>query len=727
MGADAVLADVPYLGMDWQTYLDGPQDFSLPSAMRAVMLHLGEPEERDYKYYLAMSGQAYQQVWHPETGRAGFDDPWLMDADPGHSVRRMFAAAGYGYRVVGIPEACEEAEAPIVASIDAGRPAILLCRRRPCGVVTGYKQGGKELVGWVYVFEPEGTEYDEHGYVRLPDWLDWTCGAIIVGEKAEAQPIADTLRDALVWAVNAARTPRIGEWIGGLEAINTWAQALTPDPDLEPDDTDAFARLFEAHDCTAMTLAEGRAYGGSMLERTADLWPDAADDLIAAGNCHGLIHDLMWRVWQTPEGSWPGNASRERFARIEDRRELRRIAETVRDLDTKAINLMAKALVTMGVDPADIAPSLEWEAEVLARLAATEAASGANPDARSPVHAGVSAVGVPRLAFGRGRDCTFIGALEAALAPTAHEVPYHQLMGFSGLAFRTRWFHNPEGAQTPWGDGRWHPISPHGEGPEEIDAISRATGWRLRVEDVPEAPRALGREKLATDAVLSLGHVMPAVVGLNTDMACVWGYRIHSMSLMVHDYQRPDEEEVLVTAYDEGLHSPFVFLDGFGEPLPARDALLAGLTVATRSGWRVPADGFLYGLAALDAWREDLGEYEACDAAERELLQTVNWWTLMHLLDARRAAVDFLELNVDLADAGARPALDRAIARYQEEVALLRPFVQEHRDLIAWHGGFADADWDADTRREQADLLAEVRAIEEDALESLKLVVAALR
>jgi len=84
MGADAVLADVPYLGMDWQTYLDGPQDFSLPSAMRAVMLHLGEPEERDYKYYLVMSGQAYQQVWHPETGRARFDDPWLMDADPGH-------------------------------------------------------------------------------------------------------------------------------------------------------------------------------------------------------------------------------------------------------------------------------------------------------------------------------------------------------------------------------------------------------------------------------------------------------------------------------------------------------------------------------------------------------------------------------------------------------------------------------------------------------------------
>ena len=55
---------------------------------------------------------------------------------------------------------------------------------------------------------------------------------------------------------------------------------------------------------------------------------------------------------------------------------------------------------------------------MLARLAEQEAASGANPAARAPVHAGISAAGVPRLAFGQGKDCTFIGALEAALAPS---------------------------------------------------------------------------------------------------------------------------------------------------------------------------------------------------------------------------------------------------------------------------------------------------------------------
>ncbi|MCJ7822309.1 MAG: sigma-70 family RNA polymerase sigma factor, partial [Armatimonadetes bacterium] len=48
--------------------------------------------------------------------------------------------------------------------------------------------------------------------------------------------------------------------------------------------------------------------------------------------------------------------------------------------------------------------------------------------------------GVPTLAWGRGRECTFAGALEAALATTDHPYTYTDLLGFTGLALRTRWF-----------------------------------------------------------------------------------------------------------------------------------------------------------------------------------------------------------------------------------------------------------------------------------------------
>jgi len=735
MGADAVLHDVPYLGDDWQTYLDGPQDFSLPSAMRSVMFYLGVPRERDYRFYLAVSGMGLQQLWQPETMRAAFDDPWAIDADPGRAVRRMFAAAGYAYETLGIPELCEQIGVPlaaltaqvdadglraaICASIDAGKPVILL-GKMPCAVVAGYQADGETLVGWRYVFDPATEERDENGYLRIIEWPDLVYGAIIVGEPGELPPMRETWRDALVWAVRAARTPRVGEWVGGLEALNAWAAALTPEPDLDPANIEAFEKLFEAHDCTAMTLAEGRAYANDVLKRIAELEPDAADELLAAARCYGLIHDLMWRVWQTPEGSWPGNANRQRFADPQVRRELRRIVLTVRDLDTQAINHVARALPAMGVDAADIARPLQWEAEALARLAEEEAASGADPAARGAVHAGLTAEGVPRLAFGQGKDCTFIGALEAALAPTAHPYSYEQLMGWSGLAFRTRWFSNPERAETAWGDARWHPISPHGESAEEIAAIARATGWRLRAEDVPEAPRALGRERNATDAVLSLARALPAVVGLNTDMACVWGYRIHSVSFMVRDYQRPREDEVLVTGHDEALHSPFVFLDGYGQSLPERDALIEALRTAVAGGARPPDGPLQFGLAALDTWRANLGEYEALDQAERDRLQATNWWTLMHLLDARTAAAAFLEANADLLGEEARAALARAVEGYRAEVDLLGRFLQINRDLVPWWGGAGARGWDATTRATQADMLAQARDLEEEALGALQ-------
>ncbi len=527
--------------------------------------------------------------------------------------------------------------------------------------------------------------------------------------------MGESWRESLVWAVKAARTPEVGEWVGGLEALNVWAAALTPAQELDPTDTDRLDTLFHANDDTAMTLAEGRAFANDVLGRIAEVEPDAAHELREAARCYGLIHDLMWRIWQTPEGSWPGNASRERFADPEVRRELRRIVLTVRDLDTKAINHVANALLAMGVDAVEIAEPLAWEAEVLARLRADKAASGADPASREPLHAGLAVAGVPRLAFGQGKDCTFIGALEAALAPTAHPSSYEQLMGWSGLAFRTRWFSNPERAETQWESGRWHPISPHGEGPEEIAALARATGWRLRVEDVPEAPRALGREQLATDAVLSIARPLPAVVGLNTDMACVMGYRIHSVSLIVRDYQRPDEDEVLVKAYDEALHSPFVFLDGYGEPLPGSEALNEALRVAVANWSREADEPLHYGAEALDLWREALGEYDALDGGDRELLGMVNFWTLMHLLDARRAAVAFLDANAHLLGEDAL----RGLGSYREEVALLEAFAEANGEFITWWGGEAPAEWDVATRAEQAELLERVRGLEESAMEAL--------
>jgi hypothetical protein len=83
--------------------------------------------------------------------------------------------------------------------------------------------------------------------------------------------------------------------------------------------------------------------------------------------------------------------------------------------------------------------------------------------------------GVPLLT-GWHKLPTFVGALEAALSVTDHPVSYVDLLGLSGLAFRTRWFAGPEG---PTGC----PCSPTGETPMVWSAMGRGTGWQLEPFD----------------------------------------------------------------------------------------------------------------------------------------------------------------------------------------------------------------------------------------------------
>jgi len=74
---------------------------------------------------------------------------------------------------------------------------------------------------------------------------------------------------------------------------------------------------------------------------------------------------------------------------------------------------------------------------------------------------------VPELGWGKGRGCTYAGALSAALAVTAHPVPYDDIMGLSGLAFRVRWWISA----TEPGKRLWCPSTPVGEFPEERDNV----------------------------------------------------------------------------------------------------------------------------------------------------------------------------------------------------------------------------------------------------------------
>ena len=84
--------------------------------------------------------------------------------------------------------------------------------------------------------------------------------------------------------------------------------------------------------------------------------------------------------------------------------------------------------------------------------------------------------GVPKLAWGAGKDCTFPGALEAAMALTEHPHNYADLMGLSGLAFRVRWCNEDTGT-------RWCGSCPIGEMPDEQAAVARTEGERGHLDE----------------------------------------------------------------------------------------------------------------------------------------------------------------------------------------------------------------------------------------------------
>jgi hypothetical protein len=735
-----VLEGVPYIGEDWTRGIGGPEDFMLPASMRSLTWFLGGPREEEFHFYLAVTGMATSQLWHPTEWNSAFDDNFRMSADPVEPIRRAFEAAGYEFTLLVNRQVWEERKYPahafdrysdqdemrqaVCASIQAGKPAIAFGLLSSAAIVAGYDDGGQTLLGWSMADE-KTAEHDPSGYLRMRDWLKSTPAVAIVGEKREKLSRRDVCRKALLWIVEGARTPKVGDFASGLAAFDAWAKALERDEELRLDDLDLLKQRHQAHFFASLTTAEGRAYTDTLMEMAMAAEPTTEPELGPARDGYEVMHDLVWRLWQT-EGEGTDDQKLRRFTDPAVRRELARIILEMRDQDARAAAHIARALEAFGVKPEEIPPPSEAEATVVARAEARVRASGG--DRTRLMHGGpgvgVWVVGVPMIGWMRGKDCGFAGALEGATASTAYPCSYPDIMGYSGLAFRTRWFHNPGYAETAWGTGRWHPVGPHGEGPDELAALERTTGWRFRTETLPKPGEDdVKREHLITDIFLSVREGLPVLVTSNTDMALAYGYDCWAPVLLLRDYQRPDQDALRVPTTDANLAGPMVFLNGLGQPTPPKEAFLQSLALAARNARREPAEGFRYGLDALQTWADDLGGWNTYDEGERSLLALANWWTLMHLADARAAAVQFLESNADLVTGDSLTALQRAIDLYRQEADLLKAFADDNSGFLPWRGGTSGvADWTDALRQRQQDMLSQARSLEEQALTALAAV-----
>ncbi len=319
--------------------------------------------------------------------------------------------------------------------------------------------------------------------------------------------------------------------------------------------------------------------------------------------------------------------------------------------------------------------------------------------------------GVPALAWGSGRDCTFIGALEAALAVTEHPFSYADLMGYSGVAFRIRWSNDRTTTE-------WCGSTVIGEMPEEIDAITAATGWSFVIGDHWEEDSDVAQE--IPRIVASLDADRPVVTyASNMDMAVLYGYEDSGKTWLVKDY---NEAEVPFRLDAAKLGPMQIYLGEHSEPVAQREALMRSLRTAVSNWGRGAGDGgiqgrqYFYGADAFEAWTTDLMRAEELSAEHIEGLQFLNGFVYTSLKDARKAAVVFLKDNAKLVKADAHESLERAADIYAQEVALLEA---SQRDL-------SFDDWRPESQSRTRSVLLDACSMEAQAITAIVEALAAL-
>ena len=328
--------------------------------------------------------------------------------------------------------------------------------------------------------------------------------------------------------------------------------------------------------------------------------------------------------------------------------------------------------------------------------------------------------GVPTLGWGKRKETTFCGALEATMAVTEHPYTYQELMGYSGLAFRVRWFQGSIGQ-------RWCPSSPVGEFPEEYAAIQKATGWNLPTKEFlsEENPRM---ERFIPDIVKSINSGMPVLAyepKLNMDV--IYGYEDDGKTLLMRDYFK-GEEPLRLPATELG--ALITFIKGHTEGLTRREAIIEGLRIAVKNWRREPmpsAKGkYWYGEDAYAKWIEDLGKVGDLDDKECENLFFVSWWNFDCVEDARFAAVAFLREAAKLLGSEAGEALERAADLYEKESRLFGEVIAKKEAFLGPGTGNTIEDWSAEAQKREQGILAEAVKIEQAAIAEIEKALASV-
>lgn len=306
----------------------------------------------------------------------------------------------------------------------------------------------------------------------------------------------------------------------------------------------------------------------------------------------------------------------------------------------------------------------------------------------------------PVRGFAKNRDCTFMHCLELILEATGRKIGYDELMGVSGMGFRTQF------RVDKWDVGNPDPLV----GDNCLETLFPAIGWgyELRIvrrDELAEADALIRSIRTSVDQGVP---VLAANVIPPEDWGIITGYRRDRVWLC----RAYDASAQQIDQPAAGWPTAVVILSS-RLALPERGPVHEASIRRAIELFDTRASGaYALGRKAFDEWCVSLRS-----ARDRSYLHP-NFWTYIGLIDARGAAVRYLR-SIAREFGSKETHLKSAADAYDEEVRLLLGGL-EH---VPPEHHYPTAIPSIEVRNRQIEILQKARALEEKAIESLKKAV----
>lgn len=340
--AARVLENIPPLSFE-----EG--DCTFAGAVLAAMRFL--KEDVSYPYVMGVSGGAFRLFFHREWCPSAGDLQIVGD----EIVVKTLGLLGYKYEDIWRKDGPGEEERLrriIVESIDKGFPVLACGIVGPpeLGLVTGYEDGGKVLLGRSYFQDDHGSYYRKADWFGSPSFWKMT----VLKEKVTAPSKREILKESLEWAVKIAHTPEISSREGagyacGLAAYDAWAAALEVDADFPAEDVEALTgKCLTNANVLYCGIKDARKSAARFLTDMADACPACKADLLAAAKAYEAEVTILDPLCGVEVAySWQPVEKRLAMADPKARRKFAEALRAARKKEVEAVKHLESILQTM--------------------------------------------------------------------------------------------------------------------------------------------------------------------------------------------------------------------------------------------------------------------------------------------------------------------------------------------------------------------------------------------